>query len=273
MGSINRRFAPAAAGGLLLLAALAALPARPAVDIPTLLDRVAARLDSFNPKANYTATIISTQVENDRKWQPVKTVVQTKALTVTEGHRDQTVVKVLETIDGKTTDVTARYLAEQQARRERARAEQARKPDPQPARKPGSRGSSRRGMRMDDLGEILPFASDRRNDYSFTVREASDPSGRKLYLLDVKATVKDVLNWEGTYTIDAATYTPLHGRLTPSDLPTFVKELEVEADFEVIEDVYFVPKRTWIKVNGGFLFIKRVRLVSEETYQDLKIVR
>ena len=44
-------------------------------------------------------------------------------------------------------------------------------------------------------------------------------------------------------------------------------------DFEVVEDVYLVPKRTWIKVNAGFLFIKRVHIISEETYHDLKIVR
>ncbi|MBN1938990.1 MAG: hypothetical protein JW843_05365, partial [Candidatus Aminicenantes bacterium] len=99
------------------------------------------------------------------------------------------------------------------------------------------------------------------------------PSGRLLYLLDVKAAVKDIMNWEGTYTIDASSFTPIHARLKPSDFPTFVKELEVEADFEVVEDVYFVPKRTWLRANAGFLFIKRVHIISEEVYRDLKIVR
>jgi len=273
MVSGKSRMLPAVAGAVLLLAALAPLSARPAIDIQTLLDRISARLDSFNPKGNYTATIISTQVEHDRKWRPEKTNVQTKALVVTEGHREQTIVKVLEKKnDGTTIDVTERYLAEQRERRERVRPERTSQPETAP-RKSGGQRSSRRGMRMDDLGEILPFAADRRNDFTFGVRETTDPSGRPLYVLDVKAAVKDVLNWEGTYTIDAATFTPVHGRLTPSEFPTFVKELEVEADFEVVEDVYLVPKRTWIKVNAGFLFIKRVHITSEETYHDLKIVR
>lgn len=272
MVSGKSRMLPAVAGAVLLLAALAPLSARPAIDVQTLLDRISARLDGFNPKGNYTATIISTQVEHDRKWRPEKTNVQTKALVVTEGHREQTIVKVLQTIDGKTTDVTERYLAEQRERRERSQTERTAQAEAAP-RKPGGQRSARRGMRMDDLGEILPFAADRRDDFTFSVRETTDPSGRPIYLLDVKAAVKDVLNWEGTYTIDAATFTPIQGRLTPSEFPTFVKELEVEADFEVVEDVYLVPKRTWLKVNAGFLFIKRVHIISEETYHDLKIVR
>jgi hypothetical protein len=236
------------------------------------LDGVNARLESFNPKGNWTATIISTQVEHDRKWRPERTIVQTKALTVTEGRRDQAVVKVMETKDGKTADVTEKYMAEQRERRERARVERAARPEPAP-RKPESERSRRRGLRMDDLSEILPFAPDRRDDFSFRVRETADAQGRRLYLLDVKAEVKDLLNWEGTYTIDAETFTPIRGKLKPSDLPTFVSELEAEADFEVKDDVYFVPVRTWIKVNGGFLFIKRVRIISEEVYEDFKIVR
>ncbi len=263
---------PAAAFAFLFPAVLVPLSARPAIDVQTLLDRVTARLDGFNPKGNYTATIRSTQIEHDRKWVPEKTIVQTKSLVVTEGRREQSIVNVLETIDGKTVDVTQRYLDEQRERRERSRAERSSPPESAP-RKAGSPRSSRRGMRMDDLGEILPFAADRRHDYSFKVRETADAAGRRLYLLDVTAEVKDVLNWEGTYTIDAETFTPIHGRLAPSEFPSFVKELEVEADFEVVEDVYFVPRRTWIKINAGFLFIKRVHIVSEETYHDLKIIR
>ena len=260
------RFSLSPAGGVLLLAAAALFPQAPA-PVESFLDRVAARLESFNPKSSWTASVTSTQIENDRKWRPEKTIVQTKAVVVTEGRREENVLKVVETVDGKTADITERFLAEQKARREKYRARRA----AEERNKPGPERSSRRGIRLDSFAELLPFSAERRTEFSFGLRETADPAGRRFYLLDVRAKIKDPLNWEGTYTIDAATFTPLRARLKPSKTPAFVKEIEVEAEFEVVEGVHFIPKRTRVKVNGGFLFIKRIRLISEEIYSGVAI--
>ncbi len=252
-------------GGALLIAA-ALFPQSPG-PVETVLDRVATRLESFNPKSSWTASISSTQVEHDRKWRPERTTIQTKAVTVTEGRREEEILKVVQTADGKTADITERYLVERRERWEKYRAHQA----AEERGKPSPKRSSLRGIRMDDYAALVPFSAERRKEFSFDIREANAPDGRRVYLLDVRAEVKDTMNWEGTYTIDAATYTPIRARLRPSDRPAFVKEIEVEADFEVFEDVNIIPRRTRVRINAGFLFIKRFHVVSEEVYSDIRI--
>jgi hypothetical protein len=263
------RFVLVAAAAAIGLAAVAPPFFHAPEDISAFLDRVAARLESFNPKASWTASILSTQIEHDRKWQPERTIVQSKAVTVIEGRREEKVLKVVETADGKTADITERFLVEQQARREKYRARQA----AEERNRSGAERSPRRGMRMDNLEELLPFSAERRTEFSFGVREGKIPDGRGVYFLDVRAKEDDPMNWEGTYTIDAETYTPIHASLRPSQTPAFVKEIEVEADFGVFEDVNFIPQRTWVRINAGFLFIKRFRVVSEEVYSDIRITR
>jgi hypothetical protein len=259
------------AGGALLIIAAVPLWAQAPADISPLLDRITARNESFNPKSSWTASVTSTQIETDRKWNPEKTIVQSKAVTVTEGRREENVLKVVETKDGKTTDVTERVLAEHRARHEKSQARRPASPEP-PPRKPAERNRGRLSMRT-DLSELLPFSPERRTEFSFQAQETTDGDGRRLVFLDVRAKVKDPMNFEGRYTIDAATGAPIRARLTPSENPSMVKELEVEADFEVLEDIHFIPKRTRIKVNAGFLFIKRVHIISEEVYTDIRITR
>jgi len=267
-GRQNQRAWPALAVlALSWISAAGVLFPQSPISTESLLDRVAARLESFNPKASWTAAVSSIQVEYDRQWRPEKTVVQNKAVSVTEGRREEKVLKVVETADGKTTDITERFLAEERARGDKYRAVQ----EADDRKKSGTERSPRRGMRIDDLAEMLPFSAERRTEFSFGFRETKASDGRRVFLLDVRANESDPMNWEGTYTIDAETYTPIHASLRPSETPAFVKEIEVEADFEVFEDVNFIPRRTWVKVNAGFLFIKRIHLISEELYSDVRI--
>jgi hypothetical protein len=123
-----------------------------------------------------------------------------------------------------------------------------------------------------DIDELLPFSPERRPNFQFDIRETADPTGRRLVLLDVKAKTRDQRNWEGTYTIDPAAFDILRAEIRPSKMPRMVKELSVEADVEVLDGKYFVLKRTRFKVNGGFLFIKRVRMTVEEVYSDVRIL-
>jgi len=257
-------------GSALLIIAAIPLFAQTPADINAFLDRVAARVEGYNPKASWTASIMSTQIETDRKWNPEKTIVVSKAVTVTEGRREEKALKVLETKDGKTQDITAQYLAEQSARREKERAKREAKPEPAPRDKPGEKPSGRRSFSL-NISEILPFQPERRPDFIFKLQETTDADGRKLAVLDVRAKVKDSLNWEGTYTIDAVTGDLVRARIKPSETPSMVKELEVEVELEVFEEVNLIPKRTWIKVNAGFLFIKRIHMISEEIYSDIRI--
>jgi hypothetical protein len=203
----------------------------------------------------------------DRKWRPVKTTVLTKTVEVKDGRRRETILKAVETKDGKTEDVTERYLAEAAARRERQR-QRERDGAQRPERPREGGGDGRRGNRM-NIQDLLPFAPERRVEFVFAARETADSAGRQLVVLDVKARVKDTRNWEGTYTIDPATSDIREVRLVPSKNPTFVKDLAVEAEVEVLPSGAFILKRTRLKVNAGFL-VKHVRTDTEEIYSDIR---
>jgi len=51
-----------------------------------------------------------------------------------------------------------------------------------------------------------------------------------------------------------------------------VKELSVEAEVEILDGKHFVLKRTFFRVNGGLLFIKRIRMTVEEVYSDVRVL-
>lgn len=248
-------------------AALLAVTAAPlGSQTPTpeaLLDGVAARLRQTAAYKNWTASAVQTITELDRKGNPEKVTVVTKSIRVTDGRRSEDILKALVTEDGQTKDVTASYALEARKRREedeRRRAEEA-----------GKRPDGRRSLRL-DLNELLPFAADRRPGFIFGLREGADRTGRRLLLLDVKAKAKDPRNWDGTYTIDPATFDILRTEIRPSKFPKMVKELSLEAEVEILDGKYSVLKRTTFKVNGGFLFLKRVRMTVEDVYADVRVL-
>jgi len=55
--------------------------------------------------------------------------------------------------------------------------------------------------------------------------------------------------------------------LKPSKNPKYVKEFEIEMSFEVLPQGYFVLRKSKARINGG-IFIKRIRMTSEEEYSD-----
>ena len=254
-------------GAAVLVVAAVPLWSQTPPDLGAFLDGVAARLAATAAYKNWTAAAVQTITETDRNGRPEKVTVVTKTVQVTDGRRREEVLKALETEDGKTKDITSQYTAQARDRREqegRRRSEEERRPRE-------GRPEGRRGGRM-DIDDLLPFSPERRPNFRFDIRETADPTGRRLVLLDVKAKTRDQRNWEGTYTIDPAAFDILRAEIRPSKMPRMVKELSVEADVEVLDGKYFVLKRTRFKVNGGFLFIKRVRMTVEEVYSDVRIL-
>jgi hypothetical protein len=264
-------------GAALVLVAAAPIGSQSPSRLESLLNDVAARLETGAGYKNWTATAIQTTTELDRRGAAEKVTVLTKAVKVADGRRRDEVVKAVETEKGVSKDVTAKHLAEAEKRRaeeaqrraERARQGEASRRDERPSS--GAQPSRRRSAEM-DIMDIVPFAAERRDDFAFSLRETADPAGRPVVRIDVKAKEKDRRNWEGTYTVDPATGDILRAEVRPSEYPKFVKELVVEAEVDILDGKYMVFKRTFIRVSGGFLFIKRVRMTIEEVYSDVRVV-
>jgi hypothetical protein len=248
-----RRFAAT----LLILAAVP-LFSQTLPDLDVLLVNVEARMATGFAYKNWTASSTSTNTEFDRHGAVVKVTVVNKTVRVTNGDRDEDILKAIETADGKTTDVTRETA-------EKTRQQWAKEREKRAA------GSRRSGVL--DLDEILPFAAKQRPLFSFKLRQADGEGGRKLAILEAAAKQKDTKLWNGTYTIDPVTFDILRAEVRPSDNPTFVRELWAEADMALLDGKNLFIVHTKMKVDGGFLFIKNVRMLVEDTYTDVKILK
>jgi len=89
--------------------------------------------------------------------------------------------------------------------------------------------------------------------------------------LKSKAKTKDEKLWEGKYYIDQESFDVLKLEIKPSKNPKHVKELEFEMKFQVLPGGYFVVKKVRARINGG-IFIKRIRMISEDEYSDYEII-
>ena len=247
---------PRFAAALLILAAVP-LFSQTLPDLNVLLVNVEARLAAGFAYKNWTASSTSTETKCDRQGAVDKVTVVKKFVRVTNGDRDEDILKAIETADGKRTDVT-RETAEK-ARRQWAKARERR-----------AAGGRQSGVL--DLDEILPFAAKKRHFYSFKLRPAEGEGGRKLAVLEAAAKEKDSKFWNGIYTIDPVTFDIVKAEVRPSDNPTFVRELWAEADIALLDGKHLFIVHTKMKVDGGFLFIKNVRMLVEDVYTDVKIL-
>jgi hypothetical protein len=227
------------------------------------LDKAAERFKSLADPRSWSALVVSTQTEMDRKWVPETVTVVRKNVTFTDGDRDETILEALETKDGRTVDITAQYAAAARKNLDRERKRRA-----EELAKAGT--EKRRADRM-ALDEILPFSAKKRPEYVFRPAEAAASDGApSAVVLDVEAKVKDDKHWQGRFWFDAATADLRRAEIKPADTPPFVKEIDIAIAFDTHPSGPIVLRSFRMKLNAGF-FLKHVRQVVEEEYSDYKI--
>jgi hypothetical protein len=253
-----------------LAAALAAsvrtpLPHQSSLDV--FLDKIDAKVAGFQEPKNWRGTVVSTITKMNRHWEPESVIVVTKAVSVADGHRTDDIQKAIETVDGVTKDITGDYIEENRKAHERYRRQ--RPPDDKP-RDPNA-PPRRRGLGA-SIEEYTPFSADRRPLFSFRLDEAATLDGRPVIALDVAARVKGEKNWEGRVYFDPATLDPLLAEAKPSQNPRFVQLLEARIGLQVVAGRTLMLKTTRIRVNAGFLFIKRIRQIAEDVYSGVELL-
>lgn len=253
----------------MIWAAAAAIPLwsrqAPHQDLESLLDKLAEKTKASLDYRSWRASVVSTVTKLDKNGTPEEVTVVTKKVGSSgEGEPQEEVLKVVQTKNGRTTDITQKYAAERVKEREKARRRRAEeKANPASDEKGGGGAMS--------LDEFLPFSKSRRSDFEFRLRDDMAPAGPPASVLEVRAKVKGPRNWVGTLSFNPETYDLMAFDLRPSQNPKMVKELAMRIDFEVLDQRYLVLKRTQFKVNGG-IFIKHVRLVVEDVYADFEVL-
>jgi hypothetical protein len=228
------------------------------------LNKASERFKSLADPRDWTATVVSTETEMDRKWIPEKVTTVRKTVVFKDGDRNEEILEALESRDGKTTNITARYAEAARKNLDRERKRRA-----EELAKSGT--EKRRADRM-ALDDILPFSAKKRSEYVFRPIDGAGPDGSPAVVLDVEARIKDDQHWEGRFWFDPATADLRRAEIRPADYPLFVKEIDIAIGFDTHPSGLIVLKSFRLKINAG-MFLKHVRREVVEEYSDYRFGR
>ncbi len=225
-------------------------------DLAPLLEKITNRLNSYQNN-NWTYKLTTKTYEMDKQWQPNKTSIITARVTDVDGKLSGKLLKAEEIEEGVTNDITSKI-----AERVEEQLETANK----------QRAEGGEQERSDDSSEaFLPFSDDKRDRFDFNRLDDSTIDGKSVFTIEAKAKEKDEQLYEGKFYVDKLTYDVLKARISPSKNPKFIKEMEMDIDFEVLPEGRFFRRSSRTKISGKILF-KRFRVIAEEEYSDVEIL-
>jgi len=225
-------------------------------EIELLLDYIKERQDSYPEYSRLKASAVTTTTKMDKNWKPKKVTVVKKILKFINGKEIEEILQVLETEKGITKDITEEYVKEAGGKKVKGAKKRER---------------NEGGTFELTKGEIFPFEEEKRKNYDFIKLEDFYIDGFLVYVLETRARVKEEKTWEGTYYIDKDQFDVLKVKIKPSRNPKFIKEFDVDMDFRVTPEGYYVLKSSKVKINGG-IFIKRIRMIVEEERSDYEVM-
>jgi hypothetical protein len=233
-------------------------------ELTQLLEKIAQKLDSHPKYENLNASVVTRATRMDKNWKPQKVIVISRTIKVIGQKREEEILKAEETEKGMTRDITQKYIKEMKERQEKSRKEEEK-------RKKKGEKEEERDRREFKLEEFFPFSEKVRANYDFAKSEDADFEGQPVFVLESKAKIKNEKFWEGKYYISKESFDVLKIEVQPSKNPKFVQELQMEMAFRILPQGYFVLRKIKTKINGG-MFLKHVRIITEEEYSDYEII-
>ena len=223
--------------------------------VEEIADRVSARLDSLDDLPDFKVNVISTLHTMDKDWEPTKTEVVEKIVSIQGKRRIEEILSALEKKRGKVKDLTEKYRKDARKRNEKA----LREPEE----------SQERGRRDLDLTlkEYMPFTADRRGEFTFRLIGESQWGGQPVYLVGATAREESDRRWNGTYFIHRESFQILRAEISPSKKPGVLKRFIMELDFQSLPGDHLVLLKSRIQIHVG-LVVKNIRVVAEESYSD-----
>ena len=234
----------------------AAAPRPDGPAVAEVLDRIHERVRAVPEPARRRISVRSTVLEMDKDWMPGKRTVIERAVAVDGDMRTEEVLSAVESEDGRTRDVTAKFRAEAA----KLNAKNATREGKAAAKK----GQRHRGLDL-SRDELFPFGAERRGEYEFKVRGEAEGAAPGTLVLESRSKVEAPDRFEGAYTVDAGTFDVLKADLRPAKLPGPLKRLEMSIAFERLAEGFLVIRLARVRVHVG-LIIKNVRVESEDVF-------
>ena len=229
-------------------------------DLSVLLDRVAERIGAYPEMERWTATVRTKVMEMNKKWEPKKTVLVTKKVSIDGTTRSEEILKALEIKKGGEKDITQQYRDEIQKQAEKARKREEKGKD-----------GGVRGRKELSRDQILPLRKNQREDLEFSIKEETVFNGIPVYILESRSLIKDEDLYTGTYTISKENLDVLRVEISPTKKPSVIKTLEMAFEFQVLPGGYMAVKRTWFKMHLNVI-IKVIRMEAEEEYSNIEVL-
>jgi len=226
-------------------------------DLVSLLDKISKRGNSYPENSNWKARIITKTTEMDKQWRPKKTTIITSIVKATDNVLSADIVNAVETEDAITKDITKEIAEQSKKQIESSNRERA--------ERKGQEGTE------DSSDARFPFNENKRAKFAFHIVDEDSINERPVYIIEAVPKEKDEQLFEGRYYIDQKTYDVVKARIRPSKNPKFVKDLDMDIDFEVLPEGNFIERRSRTRVDGGMI-LKRVRMLVEVEYFDVEIL-
>jgi hypothetical protein len=217
------------------------------IGMDSLLNRLAADVEKDRPYK--TAFSTDSIREMDSRWRiKAETVIERKIVSK-DSTMDSELVRAVRFEKGETKDITDEMAKDEAKSREKAQSKD---------------GGGRRSFSLESE-ELFPFASDRRREFVFSMKD-SIIEGKVVLVLIADPKKKGEKLFHSRYVFESDSLHVLSVDLTPSEYPTFVKEMQMRLDFlPGLRDR--VLQRMSMRVYANAL-IKKIRMEVVTTYHD-----
>ena len=253
---MKRYFAISVLVGCVFISGLAPASAQ-AEDLALLLNKISKRINSYPENNNLQYKIVKKSTEMDKQWRPKKTTVTKIFEKVVDGMLSSEVLETVEIEDGIAKNIKEEAIKQNRIRMGRKNKRSTEQKDQKSTE--------------NEFEGFIPFNEKRRAKFEFKRLNDDTINEGPVFIIETVAKEKDEDLFEGKYYIDQKTYDVLKARLKASKKPKFVKEADMDIDFQVLPEGNFMIRRFKARLDVGLLFI-RIRAIIEEEYFDVKIL-
>ncbi|MGD9345802.1 MAG: outer membrane lipoprotein-sorting protein [Candidatus Aminicenantes bacterium] len=234
------------------------------VDVATIVDETAERLESFPEMSHWQASVLSKQFEMDKNWEPKKVTVVQKTVLMKNKILQEKIQSAVEIKGDKRKDVTQKYINESYKEMQKAAKERRKSKD--------KNGEDDRRKHMDfSFDELFPFSEKNRVNYDFAMLKEKELEGTSVYVVEARAKQRTKDFFEGIFYIDKETSDIRRAELQLAKNPGPLKVMNMNLDLKVLPEGYLAVRKASVRIHVG-LVVKNIRREVVDEYSDYKIL-
>lgn len=233
-----------------------------AQELDSLIERINTRMNAFKKDRRFECLVTSREFRMDKNWEPEKTTIVEKKMTVDSSGVVFDIVRGVEIEKGKEKDITLDLKEDVKKEEENQDQDRHEEENKDEEKKEGEKRSVTLGS--DDLN---PFSEKNRSRYDFILLPDTLADSTAYFRIQAIAKVPDDKRFQGVFWINQETSVVERIKLKPSKNPRFVKDFDLAFRFAGLDSNHWVIMESKVRVYAS-LIVKKIRIVSEETYSN-----